>query len=201
MKISRESVLGMIVLLVGVQGLQGSETRIVGMGYLANYYVRDSYNIWNFPSTIVNYQSMVFAESYINNGLWRGGIHVPVSSTFTLGVYLENTKSRLEHSDTEFLGRDSVYTGLGEGEAAHQFTLFGGLQMEEIDVALFVSSYSSKLKYTRPDTSIYNFEDKLGEYTVGMGISVKLDERSRFDGTVFYSWGDFSHVVSGRDTV
>ena len=202
MKVFKCVALGMMVFLLTVSGLRAGETRIVNMGYQTNFYVRDSYNIWAFPSTIVNYRSMAFVESqYGANALWSGGIHVPVSSTFTLGVYLSNRTQQIQHTDTEFLMRFLTYPLLDFDEAAHQFTVFGGYQMTNMSIGIHVTSYSSKLTYTNPDDDDDNFEDKLGERTYALGMSYKANERTRFDGTVFYRSGSFAHTEAWRDTV
>lgn len=216
MKILKIIALGGMVFLLGITSLWGSETRIVSMGYYANFYVRDSYNIWGFPSTLVGYRSKVFIDSYYLDdsfsngfGLWRGGIHIPVTETFTLGVYLDNTTYRLYHADTKFtdslgmgFGRD-MYYNLNADEAAHQFTLFGGLRLTNMDVAIFGISYSSKFSFADPDDSDNNFEDKLGWRAFGVGIGTKINERTRFEGTILYHSGNFDHIENKayRDTL
>ena len=107
MKIAKLCIIGLLIVILGITGLLASDTRIktLGFGNIANYYVRDSYNVWSFPSTIVNYRNMVFFESsYPDKSwqLWSGGIQFPVSQNITLGVYLQNSKERILYTDTKF---------------------------------------------------------------------------------------------------
>ncbi|MCJ7812732.1 hypothetical protein MUP95_05355 [bacterium] len=216
MKISKCLTVGVILFLLGIVGLQASDTRTQTLGYATNFYVQDDYNIWYFPSTLVNYRSMVIAESeygmgYGDSELWSGGVHIPVSSDFTLGVYLLNTKYPIDHADTRFtdpfggiyIDRKDIYPNLDSNEASHQFTVIGALRMTNMDLGLTVSSFSSKLTYTDPNNSDNNFEDRLSTIAAAGGLSFKPNEKTRFDGTVFYNTSSFRHVEypTYRDTV
>jgi len=208
--------LTLMVFLVILSCLWGSETRITTMGYLANYYVSDDYNIWVFPSTLVNYNKMISVESYNDDGaLWSGGIHVPVSSSFVLGLYLRNRSQEIRYADTEldsnwypvhssfFVRRWTLNSDLNKREAAHQFDIFGGLRLTNADLGFHVSSYSSKMTatYTDPsDSLVKNYEDRLGTRLYELGIGFKVNERSRLDGALFYSTGNFAHIEGSRDT-
>ncbi len=182
--------------------LQAGETRIQTLGYEANYYVQDDNNIWYFPSTLPNHRSLVIAESeYPNGELWSGGVHVPVNQNLTLGVYLSNTEYPIKYSDTKFrdpfgtfFNRDTVYTNLSTNEASHQFTVIGGLRMNNMDFGLQVTSFNSKLTYVDPDVTDNNFEDNLSTISAAGGISFKANEKTRFDGTIFYEMSSFKHL-------
>ncbi len=208
-------VLGVIVMVIlCTSSLQAGDTRVKGMGYQANFYIRDSYNIWEFPSTIVQYRGMAFAESMFNtnpdsNQLWSGGIHFPVTRSFVLGVYLRNSIQALRYADTQFMfdvytnrAAANYYPSLGGQDASHMFTLFGGLQMNNTELGLYVSSHSSKYTINYTDTAEVRrtFEDKLSYLTFGGGLGYKANERTRFDGSLFYSIGSFSNVHTARDT-
>ncbi len=135
MKVVRSIVLVVCIFLIFVTGLQASDTRIRNMGYLANFYIRDSYNVWLFPSMLTSYRSLIIIDSDLGDGLWSGGIHLPVSPTFTLGVYMNNRTRDLTYADTQFLGRGLYYPNLNPdgnfgNTASHQFTVFAALQME-----------------------------------------------------------------------
>lgn len=194
---------GMVLLLIGAAGLWAGETRIQTLGYEANYYVQDDNNVWYFPSTLPNHRSMVIAESeYYYGELWSGGVHIPVNKNFTLGVYLLNSMYPVNYSDTRFMDpfggsffdRNWIYPDLDTDEASHQFTMIGGLRMKNMDLGLLISSFNSKLTYTDPDDKDNNFEDKLSSYYVAGGLSFKANEKSRFDGTIFYQTSGFRHV-------
>lgn len=219
MKISKLCMIVFLIMILGITGLLASDTRIktLGFGNIANYYVRDSYNVWSFPSTIVNYKNMVFFESsYPDESwqLWSGGIQFPVGKNITLGVYLQNSKERILYTDTQFnnsweldplypfiVDRQLVYPGMDYDEVAHQFTILGGIQLQNINIGFSIQSFSSRLTYTDPDTSIHNFEDKLSARKYAIGIGLKINPRSRFDGTIFYSSSSFSHFVSVYDPI
>jgi hypothetical protein len=204
-----------LVLMLCVSSIYAGDTRIKGMGYQANFYIRDSYNIWEFPSTVVQYRGMAFAESMMSeqadsNQLWSGGIHFPVTSSFVLGVYIRNSIQELEYADTQFfygtyIDRSAVkyYPDLSGQDASHMFTLFGGYQLNNTDLGFFVSSHSSRytVDYTVPvSEKRESFEDKLSYLTLGGGIGYKANERTRFDGSLFYSIGSFSNVETAMDT-
>lgn len=200
MKILRSFVITALVLLLSISSLQASDTRVSSLGYLANLYVRDNYNIWDFPSTLTNYPNLVIIESEYSYDLWSGGIHLPLSSNFTFGIYLRNSIWSSDHTDTQFDIRNSmIYPMMDSDEAAHQFTVFGAYRMNNTDIALSVSSYSSKEEYTNPQDSDDNYQESLTGREFTFGISMKANERSRFDGSLFYSTGDFSSVYTGRE--
>lgn len=199
MRVRNRMLLAFIVFLIAVTGVFGSETRITGMGFLGNFYIRDDFNIWDFPSTICDYRQLIIADTYLSDQLWSGGLHVPLTSTFTVGVYMSNETRDISYADTQFPMRALFYPGMNMNEAAHQFTVFGGLRMTNVDVGIFVNSFSSKFDYSDPVDSDNNLEDNLSERTYGFGLSFRANERSRFDGSIFYSAGSFSHVVAAND--
>gem|GEM_PF-2688632 len=201
MKILKCITVAVLLIALGVSSLQGSDTRVTSMGYLANLYLRDNYNIWYFPSTITNYRNLIIIDS--NNGyfsgsdqlfgspvygnkMWRGGIHLPLSSAFTMGVYLSNDTRDLLIEDTSL------------DQASHQFTLFGGYSMDNVDLGIYASSYSTKETFTDPDTPDNNTEENLTRREYGVGVSFKGNERTRVDGTIFYRTGDFASILAGR---
>jgi len=207
MKISKCLTVGAILFLLGIVGLQASDTRTQTLGYASNFYVQDDYNIWYFPSTLVNHRSMVVAESeywmeYEGDQLWSGGVHIPVTSDFTLGVYLQNDTRFISFSDTKFdvpfpytqAVRTTIYPDLNTNEAAHQFTVIGAMRMTNVDLGLSISSYNSKLTYTDPNNPDFNFEDKLSTMTASGGLSFKPNDKTRFDGTIYYQTSSFKHV-------
>jgi hypothetical protein len=204
----------LLLLLMGIGHVRASDTRLRSLGYLTNYYIRDNFNIWLFPSNLVDYRKLIFFESSypgMDSQLWRGGIHLLTGRNFILGVYLENSRQTIMASDTQFnnawdpdlfytyrglINRQIIYPGLNSNEASHQLTVLGGLKMQNFDIGLFVTTYSSRLTFTDPDTSSHDFEDKLGSWDAALGISFKMNPRSRFDGTIFYGSSSFSHFVS-----
>ena len=197
-------ILVVTILLVVLTVLLGaSDTRIKGLGYLTNYYVRDPYNIWLFPSNIIGYKNMIFVDSKIDTTLWRGGIHFPIASTVTVGIYLSNDVEKIYYTDTEFkfdpFDRKDYFPNLDKDEVSHQFTIFSGFELTNMDIGLLISSFSSRFtyNYTNPaDTTAEVYEDKLSSRLYSVGIDYKLNERSRMDASVFYYSGGFSHTHS-----
>lgn len=190
-----------LMLLLGVSSLFASDTRVTTMGYLANLYLRDNYNIWDFPSTLTNYRNLILIDSYSSSGadaLWSGGIHLPLGENFTVGVYLSNRTWALDYTDTQFNARSFIYS-LASYEASHQFTVFGAYRMENMDLGLYVSSFGSKETFTDPEESDNNYEESLGAREYGVGVSLKPNDRTRFDGSIYYSTGDFKRIVTGAD--
>lgn len=199
-----------LILLVFFVDIQASDTRVKGLGYQANFYVRDSHNIWEFPSTLMQYRSMVIGESMFqepadSGQLWSGGVHFPVTKTFVMGVYVRNSILDMTHSDTNFSfgiypdrSGNEYYPNLNGTDASHIFTVFGGLQLGSADLALHLSSHNSRYSVEYTDATDNNkrktYEDKLNYLTVGGGVSYKTNERTRFDGSLFYSMGHFSHI-------
>ena len=205
MKVVRRFVFVVCMVLVFVNGLHASETRIRTMGYLANFYIRDSYNIWQFPSMLTSYKNLIIIDSYLGDGLWSGGIHLPLSDTFTMGVYMNNRTRDLSFADTQFLGRGLYYTNLSPdavyaNTASHQFTAFAALQLNALDLGLHVTSYSSKHEYTDPDIPDNNLEENLSDREYRFGIGYKMNERTRLDAAIFYTQGDFSRIDASLDT-
>ena len=201
MKMLKWLAVAVLLLSVGVSSLQGSDTRIHTMGYLANLYLRDNYNIWDFPSTLTNYRSLILVDSYSSSGsnaLWSGGIHVPLGTNFTLGVYLSNRTWELDFTDTQFNARSFIYS-LQSYEASHQFTVFGAYRMASMDLGVYISSFGSKETFTDPEESNNNYEESLGAREYGVGVSLKPNERTRLDGSIYYSKGDFKRIVTGND--
>ncbi len=190
------------ILFFMVVNLQAGETRIQTLGYEANFYVQDDNNVWYFPSTLPNYRSLVIAESeYPYGELWSGGVHVPVNQNLTLAVYLMNSTQFITYSDTKFRVplynipvRTEFYPGMDTDEASHQFTVIGGLRMNNIDLGLQVTSFNSKLTYINPDDTDDNFEDNLSTISAAGGVSFKANEKTRFDGTIFYEMSSFKHL-------
>ena len=91
MKVLKYLTMGAVLFIIMISNLQAGGTRIQTLGYEANFYVQDDNNIWYFPSTLPNHRSLVIAESeYPHGELWSGGVHVPITTELTLGVYLSN---------------------------------------------------------------------------------------------------------------
>jgi hypothetical protein len=198
-----------LILLFFSVDVTASDTRIRGLGYKANFYIRDSHNIWEFPSTVVLYRSMAFAESMFpapsdSGQYWSGGLHFPVSQSFVLGVYLRNSQKKLPDADTQFMFQTyadrstGYYPNLSGNDASHLMTLFGGLQMGNTDlgfhVSLHRSSYSVQYTDALDADKRKTYEDKLNYLTLGGGVSHKTNERTRIDGSIFYSMGSFSNI-------
>ena len=196
MKVVRRFVFVVCMVLVFVNGLHASETRIRTMGYLANFYIRDSYNIWQFPSMLTSYKNLIIIDSYLGDGLWSGGIHLPLSQTFIIGVYLNNMTRTLRFADTKFLRRgmypDQI-PDLSDSTASHQFSVFAGVQLSNLDIGLHVNSYFSNEKYTNPNNMDTNYEDNLSDREYRLGIGYKVNGRTRLDMALFYMQGKFSH--------
>ncbi|OVE79423.1 hypothetical protein BVY01_02690 [bacterium I07] len=213
MKHQHKLALVALISLLIAASVFGSETRINTLGYLANFHVRDTENIWLFPSSLTEYRKMIIAESSYGDELWRGGVHIPLSTTFTMGVYLENTNEEISYADTQmgpnpvnltpgyWISRSTLNSNLPVHAAAHQYTVFGAFELSSMSLGFYASSHSSKLtsKYTDPaDTLIKNYEDNLSYREYGIGISMNLNERNRFDGTIFLSSGSFKHLHSAN---
>ena len=201
MKILKCITVAVLLILLGVSSLQGSDTRVTNMGYLANLYLRDNYNIWAFPSTLANYRNLIVVDSYAASGsdaLWSGGIHLPLGENLTVGIYLSNNTWDLDWADTQFNAR-TIFYNLSSTEASHQYTIFGAYRMTNLDIGLYVSSFSSKETYTDPDNSDFNYDESLGAREFAFGISTKGNERTRLDATIYYGTGNFKRVVTGND--
>ncbi len=203
MKILKCLTAGAVLFFIGTAGLQATDTRTQTLGYGTDFYVQDDHNIWYFPSTLVNYRSMVLVESEYDRELWGGGVHIPVSTNFTLAVYLRNTTTSIDYADTRFtdpfgggwIDRSWVYPYLEGNDASHQFTVIGAMRMTNMDIGLTINSYNSKLTYINPDDADYNFEDNLSTIAAVGGLSFKPNEKTRFDGSIFYNTSSFRHVV------
>jgi len=189
MKVVKCLIVVILVFLIYTTLLTASETRIVTMGYNTNFYIRDSYNIWAFPSTIVNYQNMVVGESSLDNQLWSGGIHIPLSQSVVVGIYTSNEKADISFTDTDYLG----------DQADHQFDVFLGVDGVNTDFGLHLQTFSKKATYTNAANADFNWEEKLGRLGFEGGISHKMNSQTRLDATIFYQASSFSNVMVGLD--
>ena len=203
MKCVKVTLITFFIGILGISLLTATGTRIVNFGYQSNFYIQDDNNIWMFPSTIVKYQNFAFVESQAGlegGDMWMGGINIPVSQTFILGVYLQNGTSEIEGANTLFPGRTQLYTGLDYNEAAHQFDVFGGFILKKASIGIHLSRYSSTETYSDPENSLYNYTDKLSELSFEGGISFKTNPNARFDGTIIYSTSSFASIIPALET-
>ena len=189
MKIVKCLILGILITLIGTTVLMASETRLMTLGYNTIFYVGDSYDIWAFPSTIVNYQNMIFAESSLDNQLWSGGVHIPISPTVVVGVYTSNEKADISYTDTDYLG----------DQADHQFDIFFGVDGVNTDFGLHLQTFSRKLDYTNPANTNDNLSEKLGRLGFEGGISHKMNPQTRLDAAIFYQSSSFANVITSLD--
>ncbi len=189
MKVGKCIMLGILIFLICTTVLMASETRLMTLGYNTIFYVGDSYDIWMFPSTVVNYQNMVFAESSVYNQLWSGGVHIPISPTIVVGLYTSNEKADISYTDTDYLG----------DQADHQFDIFLGVDGANTDFGLHLQTFSRKATYTNAANSDLNWEEKLGRLGFEGGISHKMNPQTRLDATIFYQSSSFANVITSLD--
>jgi len=203
-----------------------SDTRIASLGYKSNFYVRDYHNITLFPSAVTNYKNTFFIESLgmgqhvpsstetvPGTGMWRGGFFVKLTERFSLGFILDSRREDISKSDTEFSGlgglieRTGIMTDMGLSqhdisgtEASHRISMVGGMRMSSIDIGFSLTTHTSEMSYTNPETSDLNFSDELKSSLFTIGVSTKAGRRARLEGSIMYHNSDFRHVESARDT-
>ena len=168
-----------------------SGTRLQSLGYLTNFYIIDSYNIWLYPSTIVDYNNKVFMESYTGNPLAEGGINLPINPNTTIGIYLSDQNREIKHVDPE----------PGMTMANQQLDLFAGYRAEQFDIGLHVARFNNKIDYSDPNDAKNNQSGSLGSFSVDGGVSFKPNESSRIDAAISYTNRSFSYELGSRDTV
>ena len=191
--------IGLLCAIINTLTLHAAQTRIDNLGYLANFYVRDNYNIWGFPSTIVNYPDRVFFESLSGDGLWSGGGNLKVSSVITLGMYFRDHERQIAYADPG-IELDGLDFFINDDAAMHQFDVFAGFDMNNVDLGFHISTFSSTAFYNDPSIANFTIENKLSSYDVEGGISFKAGDRSRIDAAVMYSTSDFYFTYMGGRT-
>ncbi|MBN2411108.1 hypothetical protein JXQ31_05395 [candidate division KSB1 bacterium] len=181
----------MIILLSSISPAWASGTRLQSLGYLTNFYLIDSYNIWLYPSTIVDYNNKIFLESYTGNPLAEGGINLPINPNTTIGVYLSDQNRVIKYVDPE----------PGMNMANQQIDLFAGYRAQQFDVGLHLARYNNKMEYSNPKDAKQDQGGSLGSLTIEGGASFKPDESSRVDAAISYTNRSFSYELGSRDTV
>ena len=164
MKSIQTVILALLMFLLCFSVLYASEVRITNFGYASQFYIQDSYNIWAFPSTLVNYRDMVFVESnrsdMSNGDLWSGGIHLALSPTTVIGFYLSNQKKEIEGADISGMAMEifnevdgGTYESFSPDMADHQFDVFAAFKLNSADLGFHISRYSSSVNGTWSDVT------------------------------------------------
>ena len=211
MKSIQTVILALLMFLLCFSVLYASEVRITNFGYASQFYIQDSYNIWAFPSTLVNYRDMVFVESnrsdMSNGDLWSGGIHLALSPTTVIGFYLSNQKKEIEGADISGMAMEifnevdgGTYESFSPDMADHQFDVFAAFKLNSADLGFHISRYSSSVNGTWSDVTgeeSGSFSHSADEINVEGGISFRNSRKTRFDATVFYETTGFATSISG----
>jgi len=211
MKSIQTVILALLMFLLCFSTLQASEARINNFGYASQFYIQDSYNVWAFPSTLVNYRDMVFVESnrsdMYNGDLWSGGIHLALSPTTVIGFYLSNQKKQIEGADVgnmslEFFNAfdGSMYESFSPDMADHQFDVFAAFKLNSADLGFHISRYSSSVDGTWNEIvgeESGSFNHHADEISVEGGVTFRNSRKTRFDATIFYETTAFGTTVSG----
>ena len=186
---------GIIIVLIfllftSISPVWGSGTRLETLGYLTNYYIIDSYNLWLFPSTIVDYNNKIFLESYTGNPLGAGGINLPVNPYVTIGIYLSDENRSIKFADPELAGN----------MANQRIDLFSGYRADRFNFGVHFATYLSKMEYSNPKDNKLNKNGELNSNTFEGGVSYIPNENSRLDATVSYTNRGFLYEDASRDT-
>jgi len=178
------------LLFTSISPVWGSGTRLETLGYLTNYYIIDSYNLWLFPSTIVDYNNKIFLESYTGNPLGEGGINLPVNPYVTIGIYLSDENRTIKYADPELAGN----------MANQRIDLFAGYRADRFNFGVHFATFQSKMEYSNPKDNKQNMNGELSSNTFEAGVSYIHDENSRLDATVSYTNRGFLYEDASRDT-
>ncbi len=189
MKTLKIVLLVLCLLLTAAAPLSASGTRVQSLGYLANYYVIDSYNIWLFPSTLVNYDNNVFMESYTGNPLAGGGVNLPITSQISLGLYLTDDTRTIAYTDPQLAG----YV------ATQKMDILVGYRAGVFNYGVHLASYTNKGEYSDPVNDVSQ-NGHLSSTSIEAGVSYKADSRNQLDASFSYTGRDFQYEDTSRDT-
>jgi len=184
-----------VVLLTVVSSLWASGTRLETLGYMTNFYLVDSYNIWIFPSTVVQYNNNVFLESEIGYPLYEGGVNLPITPQITMGLYMSNSTMTISYSDVIDPSNPNNFMD----QAQEQLDLFGGYSAEQYDIGLHLARYANSLEYTNPDDNNDNYSAGVSSFSIDAGLTYKPDNRSRIEGTISFTTRSFKLEAVGQD--
>ncbi len=188
MKTLKIVLLVLCLLLTAAAPLSASGTRVQSLGYLANYYVIDSYNIWLFPSTLVNYDNNVFMESYTGNPLAGGGVNLPITSQISLGLYLTDDTRTIAYTDPQLAG----YV------ATQKMDILVGYRAGDFNYGVHLASYTNKGEYSDPVNDVSQ-NGHLSSTLFEGGVSYKPDSRNQLDASFSYTGRDFQWEDTSRD--
>ena len=163
----------LLLVLVSVAFLFGTETRVASMGGVG-FYMKDNVNVFDFPGTINLYSGQVIGELRTKNAdnTYSAGLHLPLNSA-VVGVYLNNPltvnmpanfqNTTLDNTIDLFYGSklsnfdlgvrlsfaaDNFLNDLGnnveEKEAAHYYGLGVGLSNKTMDLGFMVELPGAK---------------------------------------------------------
>ncbi len=183
-----------VVLLTVVSSLWASGTRLETLGYMTEFYLVDSYNIWTFPSTIVQYNNNVFMESNPGNPLYQGGVNLPINPQFTIGLYISNETETIEYSDV--INPETMHM---MNEAEEQLDLFGGYSGEMVDFGLHLARYANSWEYTNPANTNENASGGISSFSIDLGMTYRPDNRSRVEGAFSFTTRSFNFEAVGQD--